>query len=260
MVCNEDGRLRACLESLDFCDEVLVVDLESEDRSVEIAEECGAKVLHHERLPIVEQVRTRVVGEASHDWVLFIDPDEIFHPALAQQADSIIQGGAEDVGRIFFPWKFYFRGRPLKGTRWGGRKHKGVLIHRDRCLLTGDVHRGIELKDDFRSVRIPWKNSDHHIRHYWIDSTSQLFEKHLRYIQKEGRSRFRKGQRFSWRRWIGEVPRAFKRSFFDNSGWRDGATGFFLSLFDAWYEGMSLLSLRRYEKGVDNGEPSAETQ
>ncbi|MCS3937065.1 glycosyltransferase involved in cell wall biosynthesis [Salinibacter ruber] len=246
---NEDRRLRACLENLSFVDQLLVVDLGSEDRSVEIAEDCGASVLHYDRLPVVEQVRVRVVEKARRDWVFFVDPDEVFHPALAEHAITIIKN-TEDVGRIFFPWKFYFRGRPLRGTRWGGKKHKGILIHKDRCKLSADVHRGIELKDEYRAAHISWEHPAHHIRHYWIDSYSKLFSKHLRYIRQEGESRFNSGRRFSWSSWVRETGRAFKRCLIDQQGWRDGATGVFLSLFNAWYESMSLLSLRRYQKSV----------
>jgi len=244
---NEDRRLGACLENLSFAQQLLVVDIGSEDRSIEIAKDSGADVLHHEHLPVVEQVRARVIEEATHDWVLFIDPDEVFHPALAERAAAVI-ANTEDVGRISLPWQFYFRGEPLQGTRWGGRKHKGILIHKDRCKLTTNVHRGIGLKDGYQSIRVPWEEPDHHIRHFWVDSFKELFSKHQRYIQHEGESRFNAGVRFSRRKLLLQPPRSFKRSFIDKSGWRDGGTGLFLSLFNAWYEGMSLLSLREYQR------------
>jgi glycosyltransferase involved in cell wall biosynthesis len=245
---NEDRRLNECLGGLSFCDQLIVTDLGSEDRSVDIAREHGAEIIHHERLPVVEQVRARVIDRAEYEWVLFIDPDEVFHQALIERVTHLLYD-ENDVGRVFFPWLFYFRGRPLYGTHWGGCKHKGVLIHRERCRLSEEVYRGIEVDEGYRTVHLDWTNREHHIRHYWMDSVLQLVEKHRRYSQQDAKSRFKRGKRFpGWLRWGRKMLGAFKSSYVDNNGWREGARGLFLSVFWALYQGVSLLALRRYQK------------
>jgi glycosyltransferase involved in cell wall biosynthesis len=248
---NEEARLRDCLESLSFCDQLVVVDLGSEDRSVEIAESCGAEVFHHERVPVVEHIRQDALKYARNEWIVFLDPDEVFNPELAVRAVERIEK-MDRVGRVRLPWKFYFKGEPLQGTHWGGKKHKGILIHRERCRISEDVHRGIEVKETYQSVQVTWDDTEHHIRHYWMDSYSQLFEKHLRYVQQEGKSRFNQGTRFpGFARWGWMILRAFKRSYIDHGGWREGLRGLFLSLFWTWYQAASLLSLKRYQEKVD---------
>lgn len=249
---NEDKRLDECLSSLSFSEELLVVDLGSEDCSVEIANSHDATIIHHDRLPVVEQVRARVIDRAHNDWILFVDPDEVFCPSLIDDADSLINANA-NVGRVFFPWQFYFRSQPLTGTRWGGEKHKGILVHRDRCHLTGDVHRGIELREGYCAETITWDRASGHIRHYWMDSYRELIEKHCRYIQEEGEARCRHGEKFSWSRFSYETVASLKRSFIDHRGWREGMRGVFLSVFWAWYKGASLLSLRRHQMSSASG-------
>jgi len=243
---NEDRRLDECLDSLSFSDELLVVDLGSEDCSVDIAKSHDATIVHHERLPIVEQVRAQVIDRARNDWILFVDPDEVFCPSLIDDAGSLLSANP-DVGRVFFPWQFYFRSQPLTGTRWGGKKQKGILVHRDRCTFTGDVHRGIELREGYCAESIDWDNASGHIRHYWMDSYQELFEKHRRYVREEGEARYREGERFSWNRFAYETVAAFKRSLVDQQGWREGPRGLFLSAFWSWYKGASLLSLRQHQ-------------
>ena len=54
---NEGHYLRGCLNSLMFCRQLLVIDLGSNDASIEIAEHYGAEIIHHKRMPIVEQIR-----------------------------------------------------------------------------------------------------------------------------------------------------------------------------------------------------------
>src|SRR5581483_5092839 len=80
---NEARLLERCLPTLAFCDEVLVIDIASEDDTTSVAEAHGARVLRHEWVPIAERARMELVGEASHDWLLFMDPDETMPPALA---------------------------------------------------------------------------------------------------------------------------------------------------------------------------------
>jgi glycosyltransferase involved in cell wall biosynthesis len=121
VVCNEDERLRECLESLSFCSEVLVIDLESKDRSVEIARDCGARVLNHERVPTAGVARKYGSKHAKNDWTVFLDPDEVFPASLYPQMCHLIHKNRK-IGRIFIPWKFYLKGEPLEGTKWGGQK------------------------------------------------------------------------------------------------------------------------------------------
>jgi glycosyltransferase involved in cell wall biosynthesis len=250
---NEDRRLRECLESLSFCDQLIVADLGSEDRSVEIAEAYADEVIHHERVPVVEKVRVNVVEQAKNDWVLFIDPDEICHPALARKARGLIGHSEESIGRVFLPWQFYFLGYRLKGTRWGGQSHKGVLAHRERCQFREDVFQGIQVKEGYQTAEISWEDPDHCIKHYWVDSLHQLFEKHWRYIKEEGSKRYNAGERFDgWVRWAWRVIFQFKYCYIDEDGWRDGVVGLFLSFFWAWFCAASELSLRNYQKSGED--------
>lgn len=86
MVCrNEADRLGPCLDSLDWVDELVVLDLESDDGSAELARRAGARVIAHPAVPIVETVRNVVGDAATGDWVLVVDPDERVSPGLADE-------------------------------------------------------------------------------------------------------------------------------------------------------------------------------
>ncbi|MCS3685477.1 glycosyltransferase [Salinibacter ruber] len=249
---NEDEHLRECLNALSFCEQTIVADLGSEDRSVEIAEDVGATVIHHEHEPIAARVRSSVVERAQTEWVLFMDPDEVCHPALAEKATRIIRNSGRPIGKLFFPWKFYAWGTPLLGTRWGGKTHKGVLVHTARTRITDDYLRCKKLLSGYESVHVPWGNPDHCIHHYWFDSFGELLEKHLRYVEEEGEQRYKAGARFKgWGHWLWRILWQFKHCYIDERGWRDGIVGLFLSLFWAWFQGASGLSLRRYQQKVE---------
>lgn len=86
IVCrNEADKLVDCLESAKWADEVLVMDLESDDDSAAVAARHGARVVPHARVPIVELVRNTIADEASGEWILALDPDERVTPGLAAE-------------------------------------------------------------------------------------------------------------------------------------------------------------------------------
>lgn len=245
---NEARRLRDCLNSLAFCEQLLVIDLGSKDGSAEIARECGAEVVNHKWAPVVEQVWPDVVSLARHAWIIQVDPDEVFPSSLVDDLVNTILK-SPSLAMVYLPRQYYFRGRSLKTTIWGGIKYTPKVFHKDRVQLEPHVHRGIVCKNGYELKRIE-PDSNVSIQHYWIDTISQLFEKHWRYIEREGEARYQLGERFSWRRWVRETGRALKCNLIDYNGLRGGLLGIFLSAFYAWYICMSLLSLCWYQKRV----------
>lgn len=248
---NEARHLRECLESLTFCDQVIVVDLGSTDKSVQIAQECGAQVVPHRRAEIVEDVHRDVIGLASHDWVIFVDPDEVLPEGIKTDLEMLIRNHPS-LGVIDVPWQFYFKGKPITCTIWGRSDNcKAAVRHRERVVLCPEVHRGYRVRLGYDRCQLPRKSFDYCIKHYWVDSFAQMFLKHWRYIKREGQARYQSGERFGWRRWLRETLSALKQNLFEYGGLRGGLTGLLLSFFYAWYVSMSLLSLWRYQRSVE---------
>lgn len=242
---NEGHYLHNCLNSLMFCEQLILVDLGSTDTSIEIAKQYNAEIVYHKRVPIVEQVRDKAISYADNDWIVLVDPDEVFPGHVADYLRSIIVKDP-NLGSINFPWQFYFKKRPLYFTVWGMNRTKKAMLHKKRNRFSPNVHRGIQLLEGYNTVELPW-SADYTIKHYWIDSYHQLIEKHWRYIKREGESRYRTGERFSWSKFKSETINILKRNLFDYNGISGGHLGIFLSGFYSLYIAMSLLSLRRYQ-------------
>lgn len=249
---NEIRHLRECLDSLAFCDEILVFDLGSTDGSPELAATIGATVMSHERVPVVEEIREEAVSYARNDWVVLLDPDEVLPHGVEKDLRLLIMQDPH-LGMISLPWQFYFCGTPIRCTIWGTANSKGVIRHRRRNEFSPHIHRGIRVLDGFTTMHLA-AGSDCAIKHYWVDSIRQMVGKHLRYIKREGEARYKLGERFHWSRLVREMKNALLQNLFDYHGLRGGAIGIFLSLFYTWYVGMSLLSLRSYEREVKASE------
>ncbi|MBD2039814.1 glycosyltransferase [Microcoleus sp. FACHB-672] len=243
---NEARRLRDCLNSLRFCEQLIVVDLGSTDASVEIAQQCGAEVVHHERVPIVEHIREKAVTYARNDWVIFLDPDEVL-PAKVEDELRWLITQQPNLGLINLPRQFYFKNNPLNFTIWGKEQLKQAVLHKHRSKFSVYVHQPVQIINGYISTTLP-RQPNYYLKHYWVDSYRQMFEKHWRYIKLEGKSRYERGERFYWHSWFKSIGSALIHNLFTYNGIRGGLLGIFLSFFYAWYVAMSVLSLRQYQK------------
>jgi glycosyltransferase involved in cell wall biosynthesis len=245
---NEARLLERCLPTLAFCEELLVIDIASDDDTAAVARAHGARVLPHAWVPIAEWARMHLVDEASHEWLLFMDPDEAMPPALAAQLTELVPSLADDVGVVDCPWQFHFRGRPLRGTMWGGISRKRTLARRGGAELRPTVHSGTKPLPGYRIEDVPY-TGDNAIAHYWAPSWRALIEKHWRYLHLEGPDRRGHGLVTGAKDIVRTPAPAFYESFVRRRGYRDGSTGFGLSVLWAAYTTAAkvalLLELRR---------------
>jgi len=160
---DEADRLPGCLESLRFCDEILVVDSHSRDRTRELAAAAGARVIERDWPGHVAQ-KEFAVRSAQHDWVLCLDADERVSPALAEEIVRLRDAGFEGGAGFAFRRLSSYLGRPIRhGTwypdwklrlfdrrrgRWGGRDpHDRVELELAPRRLAGEL-----LHDPYRSL------------------------------------------------------------------------------------------------------------
>ncbi|HMP76811.1 MAG TPA: glycosyltransferase [Kiritimatiellia bacterium] len=227
VVChNEASSLRACLASLSFCREILVVDKGSTDDSAAVARAAGARVVTAPPdPPFVEPTRAEWIGHLHCEWVLFADPDEIFPAPLVTDLQRAI-AAHPNLAVAGLPMRYFFRGRPLHVSYWGREViHLPRLVHRGRVTLLPRIHRGVEVKPGFASVRIP-ATSENRIEHRWADSFAEVRAKHRRHLACEALERPRS---------LRAGLRGFWRSYITHRGWRGGVDGLGLSLLYAHY-------------------------
>lgn len=248
-----DERLDDCLASLAFADERMVVELGQVPGLEELARRHDARLLPHESVPVVERVRGPAAEAAAYDWILFVDPDEVVTPGLAERLRSLVEDAPGDVAAARVPWRFHFAGEELRTTAWGRPdQSKRVLVHRDRVELVRHVHRGIELNPGSREVRVG-ERPDAVLEHDWCSSYRDFLRKHRRYLGQEGESRWERGERFSWLRMVGTTGFVLARELFHHRGVLGGFRGVALSALRAWYEARAWWALREHERSLGRG-------
>jgi glycosyltransferase involved in cell wall biosynthesis len=135
---NSESSIKKTLESVSWCDEILVLDEYSDDKTQQIARAYSAKVIQSENSNDFARARNRGLKEAKGEWVLFVDSDEVVPDALAEEIQAAIQTKKYDgyyVKRYdWFLGKWLMHGetsrvRLLRLARksagaWSGRVHE----------------------------------------------------------------------------------------------------------------------------------------
>ncbi len=225
---NEEARITACLDSLrPYCAELLVVDSHSTDRTRELAEKAGARVVEHDFESHVKQ-KNVAVDLAAHDWLLALDADEVLE-ATAPNPLAMV-----DFSRDTIIWRLarrnYYLGAWITGTSW--RRDSSIrLFNRQRARFGGSwVHdsvkgNGCDTKR-LSSLRIkhwPYRDLAHHL------------EKINRYTDHLAREMAEEGRRPSLIKLVLDPVWKFLRNWLLEGGWRMGARGFVLSASAAVY-------------------------
>ncbi|MEO0481645.1 MAG: glycosyltransferase family 2 protein [Planctomycetota bacterium] len=167
---QESDRIAECVHSLDFCDEIVVVDSGSTDGTAELAAEAGARVFRQVPFLGHREQKQRAVDLATHDWVMCLDADERITPALRARLIQLKQEGFQGSG-YNMPRENHYLGRVLKrGIAWPDRKirlfdrrkgHWGGTNPHDRVELDGSVEP-TRLEESFQ--HLSFRDLRQHVR------------------------------------------------------------------------------------------------
>lgn len=137
---NEEQHLFRALRSLSWCDELLVVDSGSTDRTRQIASQCGARFVQHIQDPpfLITNQRNWALDNAglTSDWVLFLDADEEVNSSLAQEIRSRIHSSSFFTAYELTP-RYWFLGKWLKFTQGYPNWHPRLLLRSAACFEGG---------------------------------------------------------------------------------------------------------------------------
>lgn len=153
---NEEKNLTDCLESVkNFADEIIIVDGQSFDRTVEIAKKYNAKIKITTNKPIFHINKQMAIDMASSDWILQLDADERVTPELAKEIQSIINNPNLKFNGYWIPRKNWFLGRFL--TKGGQYPDYTLRLYKNGKgrLPQISVHEQAEVKGETGYLKNP---------------------------------------------------------------------------------------------------------
>jgi glycosyltransferase involved in cell wall biosynthesis len=255
---NEEINIGACIDSLAWCNDIVVLDSFSEDRTVDIAEAKGARVFRRRFDDYASQRNFGLKGITySHRWVLMVDADEIVSDGLAREIEAI----DETVGHVCMYCmrrKDFFRGKWLRRSSgyptWFGR-----LVVPGRVVVKRAINE--EYHTDGETAFL-----QHHLLHYpFKKGMAAWLDKHNRYSSMEAEALGQREEplpvhnlfsrdpvlrRKAIKRWVYRLPMrpviVFMGLYFVKRGILDGAAGLSFCLLRAFYE--YLIDLKAIEQ------------
>ena len=216
---NESVNIEACLDSVAFADEVIVLDSGSSDETVPLARAKGATVYTVNDWPGFGPQKNRALAMANCEWVLSIDADERVSSDLAKEIQNVISEANREAFEI--PRLTQFCGEWIHHCGWTP-DHVLRLFKRRVAKFSDDkVHEKVLIASDATCRRLKSP-----LLHYSYPEPSHYWRKLELYSQAWAEQRFARGQKTSmWRAGLAGVV-AFVRSYFFRLGFLDGAMGF----------------------------------
>lgn len=224
---NEEQNIRRTLQQLHWCDEIVVVDSYSTDNTVTICREFNCTVLFKEFEGYGAQKRF-AVAQASHDWVLCIDADEVLGDELVEEILQIPAEEAVTYSGFSFRMNLVFLGKEFKHGKESGR-HFTRLFNKKQGGFTNDkVHEAIK-------VTGPVKKLNQIILHYSYTSLHQCLEKNNRYSTLSAEIAYSRGKDKPMAVILLGLPFNFIKYYFVERNILNGMKGFYWSVFSTYY-------------------------
>jgi glycosyltransferase involved in cell wall biosynthesis len=248
VVCfNEENNIGGCLDSLRWCDEIIVVDSFSTDRTVEISRQYTDRIVQRQWAGYRDQ-KAFAHSLATKDWVLVVDSDERVTPELRDEIKETlalhasVYTGFSAPRVVFYLKRWWWRGgwypnRTVRLFRRGHATWGGTEPH-EKILIDGKVRR--------------LRNPLHHFSYRDIEDHVQRIN---RFTSISSRELF--DEQTHWRLGDALLRPAFRffRSYILNRGFLEGFAGFYVALMAAVYVFLKYAKLWELElEGKNNGE------
>jgi glycosyltransferase involved in cell wall biosynthesis len=272
---NEEADLEECLGSLRWCDEIVLVDSGSTDKTVEIATKRGVK-LFVRRFQGFSDQKNFAAEQACGEWLLNIDADEVVTPELQEEIQRVLQHSADASG-YFMPRLNLWLSHPMRhggwypdhalrlyrknSGKWQGHSHEQVVVEGKTAVLTKPiVHKTIaSMHDHLRkgllsSVLELKEAKSNKLRFYWLPPGKVLLQclkdfwagpKTMLGLRMVYKRRIKNAVDFVWLLpWYPFLR--FFYMYFLRLGFLDGSKGFWLAYSSAIVEAMKYLKIWEY--------------
>ncbi len=254
---NEEINLPRLLKSIySWVDEIIVCDMYSSDRTLEIAKEFDCKIVMHDDVGYVEPARKLAVESTQNDWVLMLDADELVNSDLR----SWILANFEETKAIPFdgveiPWIQYMSGTEIKYSDFGRQKHLR-LFKKSMYQFSEKIHsRRVPIGEP---KTISLSQSEGGLLHFNCGSFKRFLDKinHYAYIEAGEIVKERGSYNFSFSKGVYAFLAKFLNVYFSSKGYKDGLQGLHISICMGLYSFL----VRSYAYEISNVGPENSIQ
>ncbi|ASW76512.1 glycosyl transferase [Chryseobacterium piperi] len=223
---NEEKNIREVLECFDFCDEIVIIDSFSTDKTLEIAKTFpNVKIIQNKFEDFTKQ-RNLALDNARNDWALFLDGDERITPQLRSEiVEELNKTDKKDA--YYFYRKFFFADKPINYS--GTQTDKNFRLFRKskaRYIAEKKVHETLKVEGRIGEM----KNK---LLHFSVSDYESYKKKMIHYGVLKGQELALKGKKFSKLTQYSKTAFKFFKAYIMRLGVLDGKEGYQLSYLQA---------------------------
>lgn len=227
---NEEKNIVDCIDSLKWCDEIILVDDNSEDRTIELAEKAGFKVFKRLLSNDFSEQRNYGLLKAKNDWVLFVDADERVSKALASEIIGSLRqerAGFYSFDGFYIKRRDYMWGKELKHGETGNIKLLR-LAKKGKGKWRGRVHERWEINGKIGDLKNP-------IMHYPHQTIKEFLKEINFYTDLRAEELYNQKVKSNWFYIVFYTKAKFFQNYFIKLGILDGIEGFILALLMSFH-------------------------
>jgi glycosyltransferase involved in cell wall biosynthesis len=223
---NEERNIARSIESLRCCDEIVVVDSGSTDRTVEIAANLGARIVESP-WPGYAKQKNQAAAQAANDWILSLDADEALSEALEAEIWRLRKSGPEHDAYTM-PRMAQYLGKWIMHSGWYPDR-KVRLYDRRKASWVGEfVHESVQVSGSVGHL-------SEAILHYTCDSVSEHLRTLDQYTTLAAEEVVASGHKVRWSNLILDPTWTFLRTYVFQLGFLDGLEGLMIAHMAATY-------------------------
>lgn len=247
-VLNEEKNIERAIKSVDWADEVVVVDDGSKDNTLEVLEKLKGsnkklKAFKHQGVGFVEPARNFAISKATNGWVLILDADEVIPDTLARELVRIA-AKMEQIDYVRLPRKNIIFGHFMKAAIWWP-DYNIRFFKKGQVNWINKIHQ--PPKTSGQGLDLPAEEK-YAIIHYNYESVAEFLERMNRYTSVQAEELKEEDYKFNWQDLLVKPLDEFLSRFFANKGYKDGLHGLALSLLQAFSFLVVYLKLWEMEK------------
>lgn len=229
---NEEEKIKDCLESVKWADEIILVDSGSTDKTVEIAKNYQVKIFPRPNNPMLNVNKNYGFTKASGDWILNLDADERVTLELKEEIRKAMEQWSneamEQINGYWISRKNIIFGKWIEHSGWSP-DHQLRLFRKGKGKFQEKHIHELLVVDGETAY---FKN---HLLHLNYDSVSQFLNKLTFYTENEAENLLASSKKVVWQDSIRMPAEDFLRRFFVQKGYKDGLHGLVLSMLMAFY-------------------------
>jgi glycosyltransferase involved in cell wall biosynthesis len=224
---NEERNIERCLSALDFADEIVVVDAESTDRTVELARKYTKRVYVNPWPGHIQQ-KNRAIELAQGEWILSIDADEVITPELRHEILAVRKNSDQTIDGYYIPRRSNFIGRWMAHCGWSPDHHLRLFLKSKGRFGGMNPHDIVVLKGTTEYFRQP-------MLHYTYPTLEVYLSRLNSYTTIAAQELKNRGKRLKLRHLILSPPATFIKMYVFKAGFLDGWEGFILCVLSSYY-------------------------